>query len=210
MSKFESSDTRDLIIVHGAPGAGKGTASARYAYENSSTRHISAGDTIRSILNGEVESPRREDMQKFSKANILFPGILSANIMFDAMASDQSTSLYLIDGFPQRPDELEALLSIAENEHARILGAICLEVDAIVSIERMANRGPRDGESFPKEIDVLNYYRQRYERFMEYYSSIKALITESMPVYEINANKDESTVYGEFANTISHVTLNVI
>jgi adenylate kinase family enzyme len=210
MSKFESPETRGILIVHGAPGAGKGTASERFAHENSLARHISAGDTIRSIFNGEVESPRLEDMQRFAKANILFPGTLSANIMFDAMVSDQSASLYLIDGFPQRPDELEALLSIAEDENTRILGAICLEVDAIVSIERMARRGPRDGESLPNEADILHYYRQRYERFMGYYSSIKALITECMPVYEINANKDKSTVYGEFADTISQVTLKTV
>lgn len=209
MSNFELPETRDLLIVHGAPGAGKGTASTRFAYENPLACHISAGDTIRSIFNGEVESPRLEDMQRFSKAGILFPGTLSANIMFDAMASHQSVSLYLIDGFPQRPDELESLLSISENKHTRILGTICLEVDAIVSVERMARRGPRDGESLPRGVDIINYYHERYERFMGYYSSIKTLIAERMPVYEIDANKDESTVYGKFVDTISEVTLKV-
>lgn len=210
MSKFESPEAKGIMIVHGAPGAGKGTASARFADENPSARHISAGDTIRSIFNGEVESPRLEDMQRFSEAKILFPGVLSANIMFDAIASDQRSSLYLIDGFPQRPDELEALLSIAESKNAMILGAICLEVDAIVSIERMARRGPREGESLPEEADILNYYRQRYEGFMDYYSSIKELITEHIPVYEIDANEDKSTVYDEFADTISRVALKTV
>lgn len=210
MPEFELSNSKDLLIVHGAPGAGKGTVSTRFARENPSTRHISAGDTIRAIFNGEIKSQRLEDMRRFSQAGILFPGVLSANIMLDAMASDPDASFYLIDGFPQRPDELEALLVKAENTRTRILGAICLEVDASVSTERMVRRGPRDGESLPKEVDMLDYYHQRYERFMAYYPSIKALIAERMPIYEIDANKDGSTAYSEFSDTISQIAFETI
>lgn len=209
MSRFESGETKGVLIVHGAPGAGKGTASARFSDENPLARHISAGDTIRSIFKGETESARLEEMQQFSKANIVFPGDLSADIMFDAMESEEDASLYLIDGFPQRPDELEALLLNAERKKLKILGTICLEVDAITSVDRMASRGPRDGESLPWDVDILSYYHHRYERFMGYYSSIKTLIAESMPIYEIDANKDRSTVYGDFADTVARAIVKV-
>jgi len=202
MENLHRSEPRDIVIVHGAPGAGKGTMSQQFALENNDARHISAGDTIRSILAGHVESRYVDQMKDLAKQKILMPGYMSADVMLDAVNLDETGSIYLFDGFPQRKSELDALLHRAQVERVRLRGAICLEVSQTVSIERMESRGLRSGEGLAGNQDTASYYRQRYESFMEYYGTIKAQIAEVMDVIELDADEPKSTVYRNFSEAI--------
>lgn len=48
--------SRDLIIVHGFPGAGKTTQSRRLCKENPGMSHISIGEVWRGVMSGGIDS----------------------------------------------------------------------------------------------------------------------------------------------------------
>jgi adenylate kinase family enzyme len=206
MKKVELLGYRDIIIIHGPPGAGKGTMSDRFASEHPHANHISAGDTVRDILSGTIESRNADSLISLSAQGLLMPGDMSTDVMFEAIGTNSTSSLYLIDGYPQRKSELDTLLVRASQEKVRIIGALCLEVSSRVSIERMERRGLRKGETLLKNDDALSYFRQRYERFMQTYPAIKTQLADSMNLVELDASDDEPVVYDKFKKIISQST----
>lgn len=202
MNESEATEFRDFVIVHGPPGAGKGTMADRFASEHTYAQHISAGDTVRAISSGELMSRSSEAIKFAIERNLLMTDDVSTDIIIEAASLNKSASLNLIDGYPQRKGELDNLMLRANQEKVRILGALCLEVSANVSIERMARRGLRKGEALAEDSDALIYYRQRYERFMQNYQVIKTILENNMDVIELDASDPKRVVYDKFKKSV--------
>ncbi|MFT7676939.1 MAG: adenylate kinase [Planctomycetota bacterium] len=97
-----------VVILLGAPGAGKGTQAARLAVELSMP-HVSTGDLFRENLS--KGTPLGDKARGFMDAGELVPDELVLEMLFDRVARPDCSAGYLLDGFPRTVAQAEALES---------------------------------------------------------------------------------------------------
>lgn len=209
MTEVSSPEAQSLIIVHGPPGAGKGTVAGRFANEHAYARHISAGDTIRAIARGDISSRNADALRVANEHGRLLADEVSSDIVLEAVRSSPDTTLSLVDGYPQRRGEIDVLVQRSKEEGINILGAICLDVTIDTSIDRMARRGLRSGEVLGDDADTLMYYRQRYERFMAGYGATMEYLSAEVQVTRLDANTRKNKLYEAFRKNVYRTLLSV-
>lgn len=99
-----------VVILLGAPGAGKGTQATRLS-KGLGLPHISTGDLFRSNLSGGT--PLGERARGFMESGELVPDELVLEMLFDRVQAADCGQGYLLDGFPRtiaQADALEARL----------------------------------------------------------------------------------------------------
>ncbi len=98
--------SQSVVILLGAPGAGKGTQAVRLA-ETMDMPHISTGDLFRANL-GEG-TPLGEKARAFMDQGELVPDELVLEMLFDRVAKEDCAKGYLLDGFPRTLGQADAL-----------------------------------------------------------------------------------------------------
>lgn len=173
MSNLESA-LSDVIIIDGPPGSGKGYISDRYIQSNPSVQHISAGDLIRGIRSGAVESAFTPTVLTYLEKRKLLPDEVFGDIVVEGIANGgEAINVSLVDGFPQKKGDLERVQDRLEESGKRILGAICLNATIETSVARMVYRGVRAGEEvrrqhvFDEDSDEVQYFRKRYLAYQQ-------------------------------------------
>lgn len=180
------------IIIHGAPGSGKGFITEKYTEQYPNIDHISVGNHVRDIAGGRVQSQFKDQVDFASRKKLLLPDDVSAEIVEERIqASDKS--IQIIDGFPQRPGELEYFLG---QTRMQLLGIVTLQVCEATAVKRMQLRGLRQGET--TDFDVTEYYHRRYQRYTGQYQSLLEALDGRLPVETIDAENDHSVVYDDF------------
>lgn len=95
-----------VVILLGAPGAGKGTQAKRLAAA-CKLPHVSTGDLFRENLKAETELGLRA--KEYMESGRLVPDELVLDMLFDRVAKDDCRSGYILDGFPRTRAQAEAL-----------------------------------------------------------------------------------------------------
>ncbi len=112
------------LVLLGPPGAGKGTQAAR-ASKMFDLVHLSSGDILRAERKAESELGRQA--QDFMDRGVLVPDDLILSMMMDHIGRRQTTSGFLLDGFPRTLAQAKGL-----DERLAAKGQ---KLDAVVSIE---------------------------------------------------------------------------
>ena len=124
-----------ILILLGAPGAGKGTQAVRLA-EAHGLPHVSTGDLFRDHL-GRGSSfglKAKEHMD----AGRLVPDSIVLDMLAERVAQSDCEKGYLLDGFPRTQPQAEALDGrIGPEDQVLVLA---LEVDEDIIVERAAGR----------------------------------------------------------------------
>ena len=94
-----------VIILLGAPGAGKGTQAVRLSAE-CSVPHVSTGDLFRANLKEETELGLKAE--EYMNAGKLVPDQLVIDMLFDRVSADDCGEGYVLDGFPRTLAQAEA------------------------------------------------------------------------------------------------------
>lgn len=95
-----------VIILLGAPGAGKGTQAVRLSAA-CSLPHVSTGDLFRANLSSGT--PLGMKAKGYMESGNLVPDELVLDMLFDRVAQPDCKPGYLLDGFPRTLAQAEAL-----------------------------------------------------------------------------------------------------
>lgn len=124
-----------VLILFGAPGAGKGTQALRLAAELS-LPHVSTGDLFRENLGQETELGLRA--RKYMEAGELVPDELVTDMLLSRVARPDCAGGYLLDGYPRTAGQAESLEAALGSDTSVLV--LCLQVRDEVIVERAAGR----------------------------------------------------------------------
>jgi len=124
-----------VVILLGAPGAGKGTQAARLG-ARCSVPHVSTGDLFREHL--KKGTPLGAKAKGFMEAGELVPDDLVLDMLFDRVSRPDCRDGYLLDGFPRTLPQAEAFDGrLSDDVDLLVLN---LRVSDATIVERAAGR----------------------------------------------------------------------
>ena len=121
------------LILMGAPGAGKGTQSAKIS-EKWNIPAVSTGDMLRAAVKEGTEMGVKA--KSFMDAGQLVPDEVVIGIIKDYLSSDKCKNGFILDGFPRSIPQAEAL----EKMGVQIDAVLSIEVADEKIVERMSGR----------------------------------------------------------------------
>lgn len=138
-----------IIVLIGAPGAGKGTQ-ARLLEERKGIPQISTGDMFREMKN--LDSPLAREVQTVMNSGNLISDELTFQIVKDRTSREDCTKTYILDGFPRTAKQAEMLETLAAEQNKEI-SAILVDVPLENLEKRMTGR-----RSCPVCGEIYNIY----------------------------------------------------
>jgi adenylate kinase len=138
-----------IIVLMGAPGAGKGTQ-ARLLQERLNLLQISTGDMFRALA--QTQSPLAEEVRVIQQAGRLIPDDLVIRVVEDRTSQPDCQSGYVLDGFPRTAAQAEMLEGLASRQ-GKALSAILIEIPFELLEKRMTGR-----RSCPVCGEIYNMY----------------------------------------------------
>lgn len=205
------------IVLLGAPGAGKGTQSAKLV-EEFGFNHLSTGDLLRAAVQEGTELGKKA--KGYMDAGDLVPDDVVIGLVEERIKADPDAS-FLLDGFPRTPAQAVALDSVLSNLGKKLDYAIALEVENEVVVKRVSSRRlcrncdyigteadgatcPKcGGELYQRADDHADAVRNRLEVYdtsttplIDYYRGNGILV-------ELDGNKTPDEVYASIKEAIS-------
>jgi adenylate kinase len=151
-----------IIVLMGAPGAGKGTQ-ARLLQERLHLPQISTGDIFRALK--KAETPLAQEVRDIMNAGQLVPDNLTTRVVRERTAQDDARNGYILDGYPRTPAQAEDLEKLAVDQGHQIV-PILIDVPYELLEKRMTGRRncPVGGEIYnvyfkpPRNPDVCDVH----------------------------------------------------
>jgi adenylate kinase len=127
---------RSILILLGAPGAGKGTQAERLC-ARIGLPHVATGDLFRENLNQGTELGQRA--RAFMDRGALVPDEVVVDMLRERVSHSDCAQGYLLDGFPRTRPQAEALDELAAAQEGKVR-ALLLEVPDGILLERLTGR----------------------------------------------------------------------
>jgi adenylate kinase len=127
----------EVVLLLGAPGAGKGTQ-ARFLAEALGFPHVASGDLLRE--HRRRGTPLGRAARQYMDRGDLVPDALVVDMIIDRLDQPDATRGALLDGFPRTIAQAEALEDRLADRGGKIRCAIYVEVPTDVLVERLAGR----------------------------------------------------------------------
>ena len=125
-----------IIVVMGAPGAGKGTQ-ARLLQERLHLPQISTGDIFRALKN--AQTPLAQEVRELMERGQLVPDELTIRLVKERTSQPDCRNGYILDGFPRTPAQAVSLEKLAA-EQGNIIVAVLIDVPRELLEQRMTGR----------------------------------------------------------------------
>lgn len=209
-----------IIVLLGAPGAGKGTQAKRLAKKFSLT-HLSTGDALRKAVSKGIGVGKH--VGEIMEAGELVPDHLVAKIVHESMDALEGSRCFLLDGFPRNLSQAKFLEEMKVNASLLVIN---LRADEDVVTRRLSGRRycadcgkihnvhyspPKkeaacdvcEGKLIQRKDDReeviqdrLRVYREETEPLIDYYS-------KKDNFFEVDGNRDPQTVFEEISAKIT-------
>jgi adenylate kinase len=127
----------EVVLLLGAPGAGKGTQ-ARFLAELLGVPHVASGDLLREHRQRGTALGRAA--QEYMDRGDLVPDALVVDMIADRLDQRDAVRGALLDGFPRTLTQAEALERRLCGRGGRVRTAIYVEVPTDVLVDRLAGR----------------------------------------------------------------------
>ncbi len=138
-----------IIVLIGAPGAGKGTQ-ARLLQERREIPQISTGDMFREMKT--LDTPLAREVQDIMASGKLVPDQMTFRMVEDRTSRPDCKNGYLLDGYPRTAVQAEQLEGLAKTQGHEI-NAIEVDVPRDELIKRLTGR-----RSCPVCGEIYNIY----------------------------------------------------
>ena len=149
-------ETNMNIVLLGAPGAGKGTQSAKLV-EAFGFKHVSTGDLLRAAVKEGTELGVKA--KGYMDAGELVPDEVVIGLVEELLKADPAAS-YLLDGFPRTSAQAVALDGVMAELGAKLDMAISIDVDNEVVVGRISKRRLCKGCSYIGTVDDGQLYQR--------------------------------------------------
>ena len=126
-----------VIVMVGAPGAGKGTQAQRLA-EALDIITVSTGDLFRAAL--REGTTLGSEVRKYVEKGILVPDPVTLRVVEERLAQPDAARGVVLDGFPRTRVQAEALDALLVKDGSRVSAALYIEVEAPELVRRLAGR----------------------------------------------------------------------
>lgn len=165
------------VALFGAPGAGKGTQSARLI-EKYKLTYISTGEILRAEMKNGTELGL--EAQKTIEAGKLVSDEIIVKIIGKIIKSNLNSSGFLYDGFPRTVAQAEALTLLLGEVDTKIDSFVFLDVPFSMCVERLLNRAKTSGRSDDNEITIkkrLVEYENKTAPVADYYRNCGTFVS---------------------------------
>lgn len=125
-----------IIVLIGAPGAGKGTQ-ARLLHERKNIPQISTGDIFREMK--KADTPLAREVQEIMASGKLISDELTYKIVRDRTAREDCKGTYILDGYPRTAVQAEQLEELAR-EQGKEIKAIEVDIPRDELMKRLTGR----------------------------------------------------------------------
>jgi len=125
-----------IIVLIGAPGAGKGTQ-ARLLQERLQLPQISTGDIFRALKN--AQTPLAREVRELMDAGQLVPDELTIRLVRERTEQEDCKRGYILDGFPRTPAQAASLDKLAAEQGKQII-PIFIDVPEDLLLKRITGR----------------------------------------------------------------------
>jgi adenylate kinase len=136
-NKFGSYWPRNILILFGPPGAGKGTHGPKIE-ELLGVPQLSTGDMLRAAVGAQTEVGKKA--QAVMKAGGLVSDEIVVGIIRDRIKEEDCRFGFILDGFPRTIAQAKALDAMLAEEGACVTKVVELEVPDSVLEERITGR----------------------------------------------------------------------
>ncbi|MBV9355326.1 MAG: nucleoside monophosphate kinase, partial [Chloroflexi bacterium] len=128
---------RDVVLLLGAPGAGKGTQ-ARFLAHVLRIPHVASGDLLRE--HRRAGTPLGLAARSYMERGELVPDRLVVDMLVDRLDRPDARRGVLLDGFPRTSEQAAALDERLVELASRVRAALYLDVPQPALIERLTGR----------------------------------------------------------------------
>ena len=151
-----------IIVLIGAPGAGKGTQ-ARLLQERRGMPQISTGDMFREMKN--ADTLLAHEVQAIMASGKLISDELTYKIVRERTSKPDAVGTYLLDGYPRTAVQAEQLEELAK-EQGKSIQAIEVDVPRDELLKRLTGR-----RSCPVCGEIYNIYSKppKVEGFCDFH-----------------------------------------
>jgi adenylate kinase len=126
-----------VLVLLGAPGAGKGTQ-AEVLEENLGIPHLASGDLLRTAVG--ARTPVGIEADRFMSRGQLVPDTTMIRVFLDRLAQPDAAGGAVLDGFPRTRPQAEALEEALAQRDARVDRALLIDVPIEDLVKRAAGR----------------------------------------------------------------------
>ena len=160
-----------IIVLIGAPGAGKGTQ-ARLLQDRRKLPQISTGDILRA--RAEAPDPMAGEIRTLQAAGKLAPDDLVIRVVQERTALEDCRDGYVLDGFPRTLAQAAMLETLATEQQA-IIVAVAIDVPFDILEKRTTGR-----RSCPVCGEIYNIYFKppTFDEICDHHAGVK-LVTRA-------------------------------
>jgi adenylate kinase len=126
-----------VIVLLGAPGAGKGTQ-AQLLAERLGIPHVATGDLFRAAVRDS--SPIGLEARRFMERGQLVPDDITIRMLLERLAKDDAQRGAILDGFPRNRAQAEALDRALAERGSGVDLALNIDVPTEELVKRMSGR----------------------------------------------------------------------
>lgn len=127
-----------IVIMLGAPGAGKGTIASRINEKLPGTVHLSSGDLLRGAVKAGTVAGL--EAKGYMDAGKLVPDTLIASMIEEYIGANGAIKLLILDGFPRTVPQAEMLDQALAKRGEKVDSVIKLNVPDALVLERLGGR----------------------------------------------------------------------